>query len=68
MFHHTKMTPDKVKSLDVVPGIKNITTIGKNAVSLDDPRFRIRPMQQVASACTGAMLTATFSKHFNRTL
>lgn len=30
--------------------------------SLDDPRFRIRPLQQVASACTGALITACFSK------
>lgn len=34
----------------------------KTKVLQDDPRFRIRPLQQVASACTGAMLTATFSK------
>ena len=34
----------------------------KGKVLQDDPRFRIRPLQQVASACTGAMLTATFSK------
>ncbi|EDW81361.1 uncharacterized protein Dwil_GK11062 [Drosophila willistoni] len=27
---------------------------------LNDPRFRIRPMQQVMSACTGAMITACF--------
>ncbi|KAH8420795.1 hypothetical protein KR222_005400, partial [Zaprionus bogoriensis] len=25
---------------------------------LNDPRFKIRPLQQVASACTGAMITA----------
>lgn len=30
---------------------------------LDDPRFRIRPLQQVASACTGALITACFSKN-----
>ncbi|EDW37659.1 GL27057 [Drosophila persimilis] len=27
---------------------------------MTDPRFRIRPLQQVASACTGAMVTACF--------
>ncbi|KAH8359333.1 hypothetical protein KR093_006077 [Drosophila rubida] len=27
---------------------------------LNDPRFRIRPVQQVASACAGAMITACF--------
>ncbi|XP_017035589.1 solute carrier family 25 protein Shawn [Drosophila kikkawai] len=27
---------------------------------LNDPRFRIRPTQQVISACTGAMITACF--------
>ncbi|XP_062124741.1 probable mitochondrial glutathione transporter SLC25A40 [Drosophila sulfurigaster albostrigata] len=27
---------------------------------LNDPRFQIRPSQQVASACTGAMITACF--------
>ncbi|XP_030374611.1 solute carrier family 25 member 40 [Scaptodrosophila lebanonensis] len=27
---------------------------------LNDPRFRIRPLQQVASACMGAMITACF--------
>ncbi|XP_023175670.1 solute carrier family 25 member 40 [Drosophila hydei] len=26
----------------------------------NDPRFQIRPLQQVASACTGAMITACF--------
>ncbi|XP_034486496.1 solute carrier family 25 member 40 [Drosophila innubila] len=27
---------------------------------LNDPRFQIRPLQQVASACSGAMITACF--------
>ncbi|XP_037938555.1 solute carrier family 25 member 40-like [Teleopsis dalmanni] len=27
---------------------------------LDDPKFRIRPTQQVVSACTGALITALF--------
>lgn len=34
----------------------------KPKLLLDDPRFRIRPLQQVVSACTGAMITAIFSK------
>ncbi|KAH8287621.1 hypothetical protein KR054_010900 [Drosophila jambulina] len=29
-------------------------------VTMTDPRFRIRPLQQVASACSGAMVTACF--------
>ncbi|KAH8396339.1 hypothetical protein KR222_008650, partial [Zaprionus bogoriensis] len=28
--------------------------------TMTDPKFRIRPMQQVVSACTGAMITACF--------
>ncbi|ALC49551.1 Shawn, partial [Drosophila busckii] len=28
--------------------------------TMTDPRFRIRPLQQVVSACTGAMITACF--------
>lgn len=35
---------------------------GNNVISMDDPRFRIKPLQQVASACTGAMTTTLFSK------
>uniref|UniRef100_A0A0K8U9R4 Solute carrier family 25 member 40 n=1 Tax=Bactrocera latifrons TaxID=174628 RepID=A0A0K8U9R4_BACLA len=27
---------------------------------LEDPKFRIRPLQQVVSACTGALITACF--------
>ncbi|XP_032296341.1 solute carrier family 25 protein Shawn [Drosophila virilis] len=36
----------------------NQTTQAK--YTMIDPRFRIRPMQQVVSACTGAMITACF--------
>ncbi|XP_030378550.1 solute carrier family 25 member 40-like isoform X4 [Scaptodrosophila lebanonensis] len=32
----------------------------KSQVTMTDPRFRIRPLQQVVSACTGAMITACF--------
>lgn len=42
----------------------NTQQANKLSMLNDDPRFRIRPLQQVASACTGGMLTATFSKFF----
>ncbi|XP_054730360.1 probable mitochondrial glutathione transporter SLC25A40 [Anastrepha obliqua] len=32
----------------------------KPRLLLEDPRFRIRPLQQVVSACTGALITACF--------
>ncbi|KAL7729107.1 hypothetical protein ACLKA6_019928 [Drosophila palustris] len=32
----------------------------KTRKMLNDPRFQIRPLQQVASACSGAMITACF--------
>ncbi|XP_011177471.2 probable mitochondrial glutathione transporter SLC25A40 [Zeugodacus cucurbitae] len=32
----------------------------KTNLLLEDPRFRIRPLQQVVSACTGALITACF--------
>ncbi|XP_017055583.1 solute carrier family 25 member 40 isoform X1 [Drosophila ficusphila] len=32
----------------------------QSKATMTDPRFRIRPLQQVASACTGAMVTACF--------
>lgn len=28
--------------------------------NIDDPRFRIRPVQQMAAACTGALITSIF--------
>lgn len=31
-------------------------------VDIHDPRFRIRPVQQMTAACSGAMLTSLFSK------
>ncbi|EDV41854.1 uncharacterized protein Dana_GF17680 [Drosophila ananassae] len=34
--------------------------VGKHRKLLSDPRFRIRPLQQVLSACAGAMITACF--------
>lgn len=36
---------------------------GQAKATMTDPRFRIRPLQQVASACSGAMMTACFSKY-----
>ncbi|KPU81627.1 uncharacterized protein Dana_GF20410, isoform B [Drosophila ananassae] len=33
---------------------------GQAKATMTDPRFRIRPLQQVASACSGAMMTACF--------
>lgn len=30
---------------------------------MDDPRFRIRPYQQVVSSCTGALITSLTSRH-----
>lgn len=39
-----------------------IMGVPKVNARMDDPRFNIRPVQQIASACTGAMLTACFSK------
>jgi len=32
----------------------------KNELSIDDPRFRITPVQQIAAACTGALITSFF--------
>lgn len=31
-------------------------------VNLDDPRFRIRPYQQIIASCTGALITSVFGK------
>ncbi|KAH8312473.1 hypothetical protein KR044_010966, partial [Drosophila immigrans] len=36
------------------------TKLRKPKKMLNDPRFQIRPFQQVASACAGAMITACF--------
>lgn len=41
---------------------KSGTPANPSQYKMTDPRFRIRPMQQVVSACTGAMITACFSK------
>jgi len=29
-----------------------------NKLLIDDPRFRIQPVQQMAAACTGALITS----------
>lgn len=31
-----------------------------NEPNIEDPRFRITPVQQMAAACTGALITSTF--------
>jgi len=31
-----------------------------NTLLIDDPRFRIKPVQQMAAACTGALITSFF--------
>ncbi|KAM7348817.1 solute carrier family 25 protein Shawn-like [Cochliomyia hominivorax] len=61
------MATDKTHENNSVEASENQAAItdaqlidNKTKVQQDDPRFRIRPLQQVASACTGAMLTATF--------
>ncbi|XP_062141571.1 probable mitochondrial glutathione transporter SLC25A40 isoform X3 [Drosophila sulfurigaster albostrigata] len=48
----TAMAAAAARSCGLVP------TPGQHTMT--DPRFRIRPMQQVVSACTGAMITACF--------
>lgn len=31
-------------------------------IDLDDPRFRIKPYQQIIASCTGAFITSVFGK------
>lgn len=31
-----------------------------NKLLIDDPQFRIKPVQQMAAACTGALITSFF--------
>ena len=33
-------------------------------IDLDDPRFRIKPYQQMVASCTGALVTSVFGKYF----
>ncbi|XP_013111020.2 probable mitochondrial glutathione transporter SLC25A40 [Stomoxys calcitrans] len=54
----TKLIP--VNRVEVVGQRDTTVMAAKTNTQMDDPRFRIRPMQQIASACTGAMLTACF--------
>jgi len=37
-------------------------------VDLDDPRFRIKPYQQIIASCTGAFITSVFGKFVNNTI
>lgn len=41
-----------------------MTTDKANEIDLDDPRFRIRPYQQMIASCTGALITSIFGKTF----
>lgn len=36
----------------------NTKSYPHNELSLEDPRFRITPVQQMAAACTGALITS----------
>ncbi|XP_037828078.1 solute carrier family 25 member 40-like [Lucilia sericata] len=56
---HQKSAID-TSSGHTITGANTQLVENKSKVLNDDPRFRIRPLQQVASACSGAMLTATF--------
>lgn len=56
---------DSLIVVDLAKDMKGPADVKKKPkVRMDDPRFCIRPMQQVASACTGALITALFSKFF----
>lgn len=39
-----------------------MSTVKAGDIDLDDPRFRIRPYQQMIAACTGALITSFFGK------
>ncbi|XP_034663785.1 solute carrier family 25 member 40 isoform X2 [Drosophila subobscura] len=48
-------------ALSATAGRYGVVPAGSHSkAKMTDPRFRIRPLQQVASACTGAMVTACF--------
>ncbi|KAH8238377.1 hypothetical protein KR032_005230 [Drosophila birchii] len=47
----------------VVAATATTPTQSQSKATMTDPRFRIRPLQQVASACSGAMVTACFSEY-----
>jgi uncharacterized protein (DUF2342 family) len=34
-------------------------------MSLEDPQYRITPVQQAAASCTGAILTSLLGNNFN---
>jgi len=34
----------------------------KNQLNIDDPHFQITPIQQMAAACTGALITSFFGE------
>jgi hypothetical protein len=37
-----------------------MTSIKVNEIDLDDPRYRIKPVQQMIASCTGALITSFF--------
>jgi len=41
--------------------MNKLNNISSN-VDLDDPRFRIRPYQQIVASCSGAFITSVFGK------
>ncbi|XP_055843343.1 probable mitochondrial glutathione transporter SLC25A40 [Episyrphus balteatus] len=42
----------------MTPITKMTEQIGRRKIDIDDPRFRIKPHQQIASACTGGIITS----------
>ncbi|XP_028050352.1 solute carrier family 25 member 40 isoform X1 [Monomorium pharaonis] len=40
--------------------MNKLNNISNARVDLDDPRFRIRPYQQIVASCTGAFITSVF--------
>lgn len=42
----------------------NSISNSNNEINIDDPRFRITPVQQMAAACTGALITSFLGWYF----
>lgn len=42
----------------------NSVNNSQNDLHIDDPRFRITPVQQMAAACTGALITSFLGESF----
>lgn len=45
--------------------MKNDIDIHPYQLSVEDPRFRITPTQQMAAACSGALITSLIGKYSN---